>query len=88
MREISQLRKRADAVGCRVQVFRRKDYRIGGVPIRYALVQPSTDFLTGKPRFIQLWASNLAESRSEIVRIEHRQKVPAARDALVEGGAT
>ena len=71
-REITRLRKRAEAIGCRVQVFRRKDWRIGGARIRYALVEPATEAWTGRPTHIQSWASNLAELRAEIERIERR----------------
>ncbi len=38
MSEISDLRRRAAAIGCRVRVFRRADYRWQGKRIRYGFI--------------------------------------------------
>jgi hypothetical protein len=60
MREITRLRKRAEAVGCRVRIFRRTDYRCGGKPVRYGLIDSLGE----------LYASNLQELRHRIERCE------------------
>jgi hypothetical protein len=60
MSEITKLRKRAEAVGCRVRVFKRKDYRCYGKPVRYGFVDQHGE----------LFASNITELRSLIQRAE------------------
>jgi len=60
-RAISDLRNRAEAIGCRVRVFRRTDYRCGGKPVKYSLVVNSN---------LEDWSSNLAELKRDIQRRE------------------
>ena len=66
-REITGLRKRAEAIGCCVRVFRRKDYRFRRTGqekrARYSLVIG--------PGY-ECWASSLAEMKREL---EHRERI-------------
>lgn len=73
-KEITRLRERAEAIGCHVRVFRRKDYRFGGKLVRYSVVEPAATAwdINGHPhRFQQEWfAANLIELRGHIERVE------------------
>jgi hypothetical protein len=58
--DIIKLRKRAEAVFCRVRVFKRKDYRSHGKPIRYEFVDEHGG----------IFASNIIELRDLVRRAE------------------
>ena len=64
---ITVLRKRAEAIGCRLRVFRRKDYRFREgrqvKRLRYSLVM-GPDY--------ECWASNLAELKRKLA---HRERI-------------
>jgi len=52
--DITELRNRAKAMFCSVRVFKRKDYRCWGKPVRYAFVYEHGEH----------FASNLTELRA------------------------
>jgi hypothetical protein len=59
------LRKRAEAIGCRVHVFGRT-YRFMGKPVRYAFID----------KYGERYASNLLELRSLVQRSEKIAEKP------------
>jgi hypothetical protein len=61
--DITKLRSRAEAMFCSVRVFKRKDYRLNGKPVRYAFVDDHGE----------LFASNLTELRTMVRRREAAQ---------------
>ena len=78
MSEITNLRKRAEAIGCRIRVFRRKDYKCDGKPVRYSVVEPERLAwdMSGRPhRFQQEWyAANLRELRDRVEQVEQIER--------------
>jgi hypothetical protein len=61
-KEVTNLRRRAEAVWCRVRVFQRKDYRFEGKPVRYSIVNDHQE------RF----ASDIIELRDLVQQEEDR----------------
>jgi hypothetical protein len=62
MNEVTALRKRAEAVGCRVRVFRR-NYHCNGKPVRYALIYDLFNQY-------EYWAADVNELRDLVRRRE------------------